>query len=196
MISYKHADSKEFAIELEMYLKQHNKKVFRDENEIRAGQHITKKCEQAIRVSQVFLPIFSKHYCEGASDDEFCFNKDKVKRPVVPVVIEGGIIPRNYKMGDTSQVRIQADFKENKEKYFKRILDGVDAHLSGMQCNSKLSCRCTRGTWSVCAHVCVCVCLSVCLDVCYYSSSSIAYFCTQTQATYSLSAPLFSVFHS
>lgn len=124
-------DSKAFAKELETYLKQHNKRVFRDENEIKPGQRITKECEQAIHDSQVFLPIFSKHYCEGASEDEFYYNKDKVKRPVVPVLLEGGIIPRNYKMGDTSQVRIKADFKENKEQYFKAILDGVNAQLSG-----------------------------------------------------------------
>lgn len=134
MISYKHVDGKEFAMELEAYLKQHNKRVFRDENEIKAGQAITKECERAIRDSQVFVPIFSKHYCEGASEDEFYYNKDKAKRPVVPVVIEGGVIPRSYDVGNTSQVRIKADFKENKEQYFKRILDGVNAHLPGMNC--------------------------------------------------------------
>ena len=143
MISYKHVDSKQFTIELEMYLKQHNKRVFRDENEIRAGQHITKECEQTICDSQIFLPIFSKRYCEGASEDEFYYNKDKIKRPVVPVVIQGGVIPHNYKMGDTSQVRIQVDFKENK-KYFKKVIDGVNAHLSGMKCFLCMQCGCIR----------------------------------------------------
>lgn len=133
-ISYRHIDSKVFAEKLEKYLKLKNKMVFRDENEIVAGQNITEECKRAIRVSQVFVPIFSMHYCEGLSEDEFLYNKDEVKKPVVPVVLKDAIIPRFYKVGGNLQVRIPADYEENEEHYFKRILEGVEnAQFPGMK---------------------------------------------------------------
>ena len=133
-ISYKHQDSKEFAKELEAFLDSKKKPTFRDESELVLGDDISEECKEAIRNSQVFLPILSMHYCEGAAGKEFCFNRDEARRPMIPVIMEGAIIPAEYaKEVWPLYVKIPADYQEKKDDVFDKILEGVDKiQRSGM----------------------------------------------------------------
>lgn len=133
-ISYRHEDGKDFALKLGQHLKRNGITFFRDEDQIKAGQHISDQWKRALDNSKVFLPIISKTYCDGASNDEFYYNQRQARKDLVVVVLPGAAkeIPRNYELQDVLQVRLEKDYMKDERKHLNKILDGVMDKLKGM----------------------------------------------------------------
>ena len=135
-ISYRHEDGTEFAEKLAQHFKRNDIKFFRDKDQLKAGQKISERCKKAINNSKVFLPIISKTYCDGFTNDEFFHNQKEARKPLVVVVMPWAAekIPHNYKLEDVLQVRLKEDYREEERKHLDKILVGVMEHLksSGM----------------------------------------------------------------
>lgn len=69
-ISYKHKDSRDFALKFAGELQKRNFEVWLDNDEILPGDSILSSIERGIRSSLVILLVFSKNYFEGWSENE------------------------------------------------------------------------------------------------------------------------------
>lgn len=122
-LMYPH-EQKEFALMLSSDLEKAGVKVWLDTNELKPGDNIALKIQEAIRDSQWILlvpPIGQKKDGWVNKEMQMAFNSEKSReRPlIIPIKTKQGIIPENLKD------RLWADFSNRYEDGLKNLLRGI-----------------------------------------------------------------------